>query len=338
MCWKQNLVSSSREMFVGYLWNSFVTKSPRRVDRAESSIMSRYLCRTRQNIPTTPVASGKTDGHGRLWPNRLWPNRLWPIFSPTLDPTLWDPPFGTPSPLPTPFGAIFILGLASTPLLAVLVLLVLLCVVGDCGCCGCCWFGSLTTLRQTTGRWTPPPPDHPPPDRPKCRSFFPLLPPFSFFLCLSGCLLVECWWCLKWWGPEMCTFGLSGCRVKPRRPVPSKTPPKFHKKTPREGRKEEICGGRGEKSAKFLAPHPSGPHPSGPHPSGRHPSGPHFSRFGPAPFGAPPFGAPPFGAPPFGAHPSEPHPSAPHPSGPTLRSPQKTETPIWAKVGLAKLG
>ena len=59
------------------------------------------------------------------------------------------------------------------------------------------------------------------------------------------------------------------------------TPPKFHEKTPREGRKERIMWReRGRKNAKFWAPtlrgpHPSGPHPSGPQPSGPHPSGPH---------------------------------------------------------------
>ena len=74
--------------------------------------------------------------------------------------------------------------------------------------------------------------------------------------------------------PQMCTFGLSGCRVKPRR---------LHQTGP-----PENCGGRRKKkkSAKFWAPHPSGLHPSGlhpsglhfsaPHPSGPHPSGPHF--------------------------------------------------------------
>ena len=30
-----------------------------------------------------------------------------------------------------------------------------------------------------------------------------------------GGLLVEFWWCFE--DPQMCTFGLSGCRVKPRR-------------------------------------------------------------------------------------------------------------------------
>ena len=83
-----------------------------------------------------------------------------------------------------------------------------------------------------------------------------------------------------------------------------KTPPKFHEKTPREGRKERILRREREKKREILGLHPSGPtfsgfgpppfgpHPSGPHPSGPHPSGPTFSRFGAPPFGAPPFGAP----------------------------------------------
>ena len=33
----------------------------------------------------------------------------------------------------------------------------------------------------------------------------------------SGCLLVECWVFFESRDPEMCTFGPSGCRVKPRR-------------------------------------------------------------------------------------------------------------------------
>ena len=52
--------------------------------------------------------------------------------------------------------------------------------------------------------WTPPPPD---------------LPKFRACVSPSGGPFVECWWCLKRWDPLMCTFGLSGCLVKPRRPV-----------------------------------------------------------------------------------------------------------------------
>ena len=40
--------------------------------------------------------------------------------------------------------------------------------------------------------------------------FLPFPATVSFFLCLSGCLLVEFWWCLKCRGPEMCTFGVLG--------------------------------------------------------------------------------------------------------------------------------
>ena len=80
----------------------------------------------------------------------------------------------------------------------------------------------------------------------------------------------------------------------------------------REGEKNENCGGRVKKSAKFWAPRPSGPHPSGPHPSG-----PHFRRV---------FVLPCFV---FSSCCSffffE-------------KEGQKTETPIWAKVGLAKVG
>ena len=37
---------------------------------------------------------------------------------------------------------------------------------------------------------------------------FPLPHPFSLFLSLSGCLLVEIWWCLKCRDAQMCTFGV----------------------------------------------------------------------------------------------------------------------------------
>ena len=43
---------------------------------------------------------------------------------------------------------------------------------------------------------------------PKFRAFFSSLATISLFLCLSGCLLVEFWWCLKHWDPraQTCTF------------------------------------------------------------------------------------------------------------------------------------
>ena len=54
----------------------------------------------------------------------------------------------------------------------------------------------------------------------------------------------------------------------------SKTPPKFHERTPREGRKERILRREGKKARNFGPPHPSGPPPSGPPPSSPPPSGP----------------------------------------------------------------
>ena len=193
-----------------------------------------------------------------------------------------------------------------------------------CGCCGCCWFG----LPWTTFRRTPPPLDPPPPDRPKFRSFSSLSRHRSLFLRLSGCLLAEFWWCFEHRNPEMCTFRLSGCRVKPRRPHQT-GPPGLHttapelqtctfqfqgtcaskhhqnstRRHPKKHRNSETVAGKGRKSAKFWAPTLSGPHPFG-----------LFLGLGPPPFGAPPFWAPPFwaplfqglgpppiGAPPFGA-------------------------------------
>ena len=167
---------------------------------------------------------------------------------------------------------------------------VLLCVVGGCVCGSCwwcgCWFG---------------PPYAPSAGPPKISLF--CFPSFRSF-CLSLCVFS-----LNFGGvfegrdPEICTFGLSGCRVKPRRlrgrrgftrqpenskrahltPPALQTPQKFHEKTPRERQKEQKWGGRGKKSAKFWPPHPSGPPPFGaalflglaPNPSGPHPSGPH---------------------------------------------------------------
>ena len=40
--------------------------------------------------------------------------------------------------------------------------------------------------------------------------FFPSPATISLFLCLSGCLLVEFWWCLKCQSPHMCAFGVLG--------------------------------------------------------------------------------------------------------------------------------
>ena len=151
-----------------------------------------------------------------------------------------------------------------------------------------------------------PPLDTPPPDtsstghplRRTAQNFalFSLPHPFSFFLSLTVCLLVE-FWCLNHRDPQMCTFGLSGClgaagashhnprtpKVHIRRPQRFQTPPRNHEKTPERQRekKNENGGGRRKKKHEILGPRPSAP-----------------------PFGvAPPFGAQFFWvwAPPFGA-------------------------------------
>ena len=48
----------------------------------------------------------------------------------------------------------------------------------------------------------------------------------------------------------MSTFGLS--KRAHFRALALQTPPKFHEKTPREGRKKENCGGRGQKKREIL--------------------------------------------------------------------------------------
>ena len=112
-----------------------------------------------------------------------------------------------------------------------------MCVLCVCGVCGVCVLCVLPTFRRTPLFQTPlfrtalrrtaqnfalfyl--------SRRKFHSFFSLWMVFTLNFC-SFCEDRD---------PKMCTFGLSGCRVKPH-------------------------------------PHPSGLHPSGPHPSGPHPSGP----------------------------------------------------------------
>ena len=108
---------------------------------------------------------------------------------------------------------------------------------------------------------------------PKFRAFFFTLPPQNSFLSsLSGGLLVEFWWCFffKRRGAQMCTFGVLWLS----REAPTK-PPGFHTTTrepkradlrvpafkhhqnstkgpPREGEKNENCGGRGKKKSEIL--------------------------------------------------------------------------------------
>ena len=78
---------------------------------------------------------------------------------------------------------------------------------------------------------------------------------FDSFFSLSGFLSLK--FGVKRRGPQMCTFGLSGCRVKG--PGASNTPKNSTEGPPREREeRKKIVAGEG-KSAKFWAPHPSGP-------------------------------------------------------------------------------
>ena len=150
----------------------------------------------------------------------------------------------------------------------------------------------------------------------------------------------------------MCTFGLSGCRVKPRRLQPEnskrahlsapalQTPPKFHEKDQKRG-KQFFFKKKTVKKTRNFGPPPFGPHRSGPHPSGPITSGPHFfwvwplhtrgpHNSGPTLRGptlrgptlrgptlrGPTLRAPPFGAPPFGAPPFGTPPFGAPPFGP----------------------
>ena len=183
----------------------------------------------------------------------------------------------------------------------------------------CVWWVCSGPLRRTPSAGPP-----------KFRSFFPS--PATVFILFS----LSCWsFSLNFGGvfedrdPQMCTFGLSGCRVKPRRPHQTGPPglahdsprtPNVHisghrrfkhhqnstKKTKRDGKRIKNCGGRGKKSAKFWAPTVRAPTLRAPTLRGPTTSGPHFFWVCPlSPWGDPPRGPHPSGAPPFG--------------GPTLR-------------------
>ena len=123
---------------------------------------------------------------------------------------------------------------------------------------------------------------------PKFRAFFPSSATIFFLLSLSWGPFVEFWWCLKRWGPEMCTFGLSDCRVKPRRPHQT-GPPGFHttarelqtcifegpgasnttkiqrEDTQRGKKRTKFVAGEGKKARNFGPPTLRASNPSGPH-------------------------------------------------------------------------
>ena len=99
---------------------------------------------------------------------------------------------------------------------------------------------------------------------PKCRAFLSLSRRnFHSFFSLWG-LLVEFWLWLKRPGAQMCTFGLSGCRVKPRRLRGFTRQPENYKRAHlrvpafnhttkiqrNDPQENENCGGRGKKKAR----------------------------------------------------------------------------------------
>ena len=160
-----------------------------------------------------------------------------------------------------------------------------------------------------------PAPDLPPPDSPPPDPLRRTASNFALFS-LSGGRLVEFWWCLKRRDPQMCTFGLPGCRVTFDCPSASNTT-KIQREDPQretkrakmvagEGKKREMLGPSHHSTPHFL-PHPSAP-PFGLHLSGPHPSAPTFSGFGPPTLR--------YSHPSGGPHPSGPHPSGPHRPGP----------------------
>ena len=136
-----------------------------------------------------------------------------------------------------------------------------MCVVVCSVCCVCCVFCFVRSPH-------PPPdlpstdnplPDRPPLDRPKFRSFFSPLPPHFCSFCLSlGVFSLNSGGFCEDGDPQICTFGLSGCRVKPRR-----LRGRRGSTTTRELQTSTFQGPGASNTPKFNGPHPPGPHPFG---------------------------------------------------------------------------
>ena len=123
----------------------------------------------------------------------------------------------------------------------------------------------------------------------------------SLFLCCCGWF-----WCGNvWFFPQMCTFGLSDCRVKPRRPHQTRPPGLAHDsrrtplsamalqhhqnstKRPPEREKERKWRQEKEKKREILGPHRSEPTVRSPTLRGPTLRGPHFFWVCPPPFEGP---------------------------------------------------
>ena len=202
--------------------------------------------------------------------NRLWPNRLWP------KPTLAKTEFGQ-----IEFGQIEF------------DLLCVVCCVFVCLCvCVCAvWRGFSVGVGFKVLVWScsvplgpSPGPPFPEPPFPWTAQNFALFSPsrpiFALFVSLGVFSLNFGGFCEDR-GPQMCTFGLSGCRVEPRRllglpglhtttrelqtctlePPGASNTTKIPREDPRrEEKRTNYEAGEGKKSANFLALHPSGPH------------------------------------------------------------------------------
>ena len=191
--------------------------------------------------------------------------------------------------------------------------------------------------------WTALPLDRPSPGPPKISLFFfPLPPQNSFFSSLSGCLLVEFWWCFLKTGALKCARLGSlvvvwnpGGPTRPGRRGSHTTTRELQTRTferhqrfkhhqnstrrhPEREEKNEFCGGRGKKKREILGrPTLRAPTLRGPTLRGPTLRAPTFSGFWPPPTLRAP-------------HPSGPHPSGPHffwVRAPTLRAPS-LRTPL----------
>ena len=96
-------------------------------------------------------------------------------------------------------------------------------------------------------RRTPNARDHPRLTAQNFALFIPLPPHFRSF-CLSGCLLVEFWWCFRRLGLHTIARELQTCTLE----GPGASPPKFHEKTPKRGKKERKWRREAEKKREIL--------------------------------------------------------------------------------------
>ena len=215
----------------------------------------------------------------RVWPalfgDRVWPNRLWPALVFQWYGRLWPKPtLAKPS---------------STCVCVCLCVFVCVC-VSLCvfAVWRGCWFQSFglvmfgapgTALPRTALPGTALPQDRPSPGPPKISLFFSPSPAAKFVLFFP--LWVSSRWivaAVQGHDPPKMRVSVGviaavsppGFHTAAREPKHAhlsapQTPPKFHEKTPREGRKERILRRDREKKREILGSPPFGPPPFGAH-------------------------------------------------------------------------